>query len=368
MPRPLPPRLRREFTRHGKTVYYVRPEHEGDRIRIRAEFDTPEFWAEYAAAIGGQPIVLGAKATPRTESLGWLWEQYTQSSAWRDLGQASRDQRDDVIVHVLKEAGNEPFAEIDRADIIAGRDKRAEHPAAAKHFLRTMNGLFDWAVSMNHIEHNPVAGVKPPKTPKSEGFKVWSEEEIEQYEKKWPRGTRERVWLDVLLYTGLRRGDAVRLGKQHLHIGPDGQVEATIRTEKSGFQTEVTIPITPELAATLDAGPIGDLTFVTGKSGNPLRKSSFGILFKQACQTAGIDMAGKAAHGLRKAAATRCADDGRNLHQLMSLFGWESEKQALIYTKTADRRNNARVAASGLSRKRARRSTAEVIAFKKANG
>jgi integrase len=35
-------------------------------------------------------------------------------------------------------------------------------------------------------------------------------------------------WLAVLLYTGLRRGDAVRLGRQHIRHGV-----ATLRTEKT---------------------------------------------------------------------------------------------------------------------------------------
>ena len=60
------------------------------------------------------------------------------------------------------------------------------------------------------------------------------------------------VRFDVLLYTGLRRGDAVRLGRPHVKNGV-----ATIRTHKTG--QVVSIPILPPLQATLDAGPIGDL-------------------------------------------------------------------------------------------------------------
>jgi len=45
-------------------------------------------------------------------------------------------------------------------------------------------------------------------------------------EARWP-GTRERLACDLLLYTGLRRGDAVRVGRQHER---DGVI--TIRTEK----------------------------------------------------------------------------------------------------------------------------------------
>lgn len=40
--------------------------------------------------------------------------------------------------------------------------------------------------------------------------------------------TRQRVWLDVLVYTGLRRGDAVCFGRQHIRNGV-----GTIKTEKT---------------------------------------------------------------------------------------------------------------------------------------
>ena len=57
--------------------------------------------------------------------------------------------------------------------------------------------------------------------------------------------------------TGLRRGDAVRLGRQHVRDGI-----AEIRTEKSGLAVTVTLPILPALAETLFAGPCGESTFI----------------------------------------------------------------------------------------------------------
>ena len=79
----------------------------------------------------------------------------------------------------------------------------------------------------------------------------WTEEHVAAYEARWPIGTRQRVWLDVLAYTGLRRGDAVRLGRQHVRDGV-----ATIKTEKSKFMVEVSLPILPVLAETLTAGHV----------------------------------------------------------------------------------------------------------------
>jgi integrase len=118
-----------------------------------------------------------------------------------------------------------------------------------------MRGLFRWALDAGLVKTDPTLGVKNPSRRKGAGFIPWSEDHVAAYEARWPIGTRQRVWFDVLLYTGLRRGDAVRFGRQHIRDGI-----GTIKTEKSGFTVTVTLPILPVLAGTLDAGPCGDLT------------------------------------------------------------------------------------------------------------
>jgi integrase len=270
MPRPRPPHLQRQVTRHGKTVWYVRVG-KGRRIRIRAAFGTTEFDVQYHAAITAQPRP-ALKGSLSAGTLAWLVERYRETSAWRDLSLATRQQREAILAHVIKSAGSQPFAQVTRAAIIAGRDRRHVTPAQARHFLETMRGLFRWATDAQLVKANPTAGVADPARPKNAGIPLWTEEQVAAYERRWPIGTRERVWLDVFLYTGLRRGDAVRLGRQHVRNGA-----ATIRTEKTN--TEVTLPILPVLAETLRAGPCGDLTFIIGANGKPLDKRSFGNQF-----------------------------------------------------------------------------------------
>jgi hypothetical protein len=63
VPRPRPPYLNREVTRHGRVVWFVRV-YPGPRIRIRGEYGTPEFKAAYEAAIAGKPAPDAAKARP----------------------------------------------------------------------------------------------------------------------------------------------------------------------------------------------------------------------------------------------------------------------------------------------------------------
>jgi integrase len=98
---------------------------------------------------------------------------------------------------------------------------------------------------------------------------------------------------------------------------------------------DVTLPILDELAEALEAGPIGDLSFVVGERGLPLTKESFGNYFRDACVAAGVP--GRA-HGLRKLAATRAANNGATDKELQALFGWTDYKMPQLYTRAADRR------------------------------
>jgi integrase len=335
MPRPRPPHLHRETSRHGTTTWYVR-HGKGPRIRIRAEFGTPEFDVQYRAALDGTPLENRKKAA--VGSLEWLWDRYRETTAWAALSVATRRQRENLMRPVLKQAGQQLAAAIKRQHVVAGRDRRKDAPAQAKHFLDAMRGLFRWALDAGHIKADPTLGIKNPTLPKTDGFPEWTEDDVARYEARWPIGTRERVWLGVLLYTGLRRGDAVRLGRQHVRDGV-----ATLRTKKTG--TTVTLPILPALDEILQGGPCADLAFICGENGRPLTKESFGNLFRGACNAAGV---AKSAHGVRKIGATRAALNGATVAELDAIFGWQGGGMASLYTRAADRARLAKGAMSKL--------------------
>lgn len=339
MPRPRPPHLHRETTRHDKAVWYVRVG-KGPRVRIRAEYGTEEFRGEYQAAIEGRPQAV--RGAPAVGTLAWLLARYRESSAWNPgLSAATRRQRDNIFVHVLEKAGHKPYEKITKTVIEQGRERRAATPSQARNFLDAMRGLFRWATKAGHVRTDPTLGVDNPPRRKGDGFVPWTEDHVAAYEKKWPRGTRQRVWLDVLLYTGLRRGDAVRLGRQHVR---DGII--TIKTEKSQSAVEVTLPILPPLADTIAAGPCGDLAFICGAGGKPMTKETFGNEFRSACRDAGVP---GSAHGVRKIAATRAANAGATVAQLEAIFGWTGGTMASHYTRRADRRRLATAAMHLLS-------------------
>ena len=340
MPRPHLPFLHRYRTKHGKLVWYVR--RASGKIRIRAEYGSPEFADQYQAALTGQAPADVGRHRAEAGSLQWLWERYCETGSWKDLSAATRKQRQNIMVRVLKTSGAEKAAAIKKAHVVAGKDDRSDTPAQARNFLDALRGLFRWALEADHIKIDPTAGVKNPARASGQGFPVWSEDDVDRYEARWPIGTRERVWLDVLLYTGLRRGDAVTLGKQHVRGG-----FAILQTEKSRQRVTVTLQILPVLQATLDAGPCGDLAFICGQRGEALTKESFGNMFREACRKAGVN---KSAHGVRKIGATRSAENGMTVSELEAVFGWQGGGMASLYTRAADRARLAKGAMGKIQR------------------
>ena len=330
MPRPRPPHLVRETSRHGRPVWYVRVG-QGKRVRMRAEYGSPQFWRDYRLAVEGQPIT--APAAPAAGSLSWLIAQFVESAEWSDLSPATRKQRHAIFRAVEASAGRTPVRLIDRSVILAGRDRRRETPHAANVFIKAMRSLFGWAVERGHAPSNPTIGVKLLAGENDDvGFHAWTEDELARFEVRWPVGTRERLAFDILLYTGLRRGDAARLGRQHVRHG-----EFSLRTEKTG--AVVTRPVLAPLAASIAATPTGDLTFIVSSNGRPFVKEAFGNWFRDVCKKAGVP---GSAHGLRKAGARRAAEAGATEAQLNALFGWrQGSRESATYTRTA---NNARLA------------------------
>jgi integrase len=336
MPRPRPSHLHKERSRHGAVVWYVRAGR-GPRIRIRGEYGSPEFTAAYHAAIAGEAQQRGSEAP--SGSLAWLIARYRDSGAWAGLSGATRRARDNIFVRVIETAGACEFAQVSKKTIVAGLDRRRATPFAALDFLKAMRGLFRWASESELISVDPTVNIRIT-IPRTEGFHAWTDEEIARFEERWQIGTRERLALAVLLYTGLRRGDAAMVGRQHVR---DGTI--TFRTAKTGQQ--ITIPVLPELAAIINATKTGDLAFIATERGGPMTKESFGNWFRGACKAAGVP---GSAHGLRKAGATRAANNGATVAQLEAIYGWTGGRMASLYTRSADRVRLAREAMGKLAK------------------
>ena len=219
------PFLNFERTRHGRLVWYVRVG-KGPRARLRAAWGTPEFDPEYHAAISGKPLTSRAKASAGT--FEWAERLYRESSHWAALSSATRRQRENILRLVVKAAGDQPLSSFTRAKIIEGRERRADRPAAARHFVETLRGFFHWALERELVRLDPTEGVKVARR-KTDGHRVWTEDDLAAFEARWALGTRERLAYEIFKETGLRRGDAAVVGRPHVKEGV-----IRLRTEKTG--------------------------------------------------------------------------------------------------------------------------------------
>ena len=207
--------------------------------------------------------------------------------------------------------------------------------------------IFKWALEneIGNLTTNPtreVAYLKHATT----GHHTWTVEEVEQYEKRHPVGSKARLALALLLYTGTRRSDAVLLGRQHTR---SGWLKFTAQKNRRRNPVTIEVPILPALQSIIDASVTGDLTYMMTEYGQPFTAAGFGGWFRERCDEAGLRHC--SAHGLRKAGASIAAENGASPHQLMAIFGWLSLKEAERYTQAARRKGMARDGMGFLMRK-----------------
>lgn len=325
MPRKLPLNVIKEKNRHGTWVFYYRIG-KGPRTRMRAAPGTPEFEAEYKSIVGGTPVVI-RREKGDAQTLKWLISQYMESRTWAVLSNSTRRQRGNIFLQLIAKAGHASFVDISKQDVTNAVEERGSTPAQANCVLKALRGLFEWAVKNDHTGYDPTHGVEKL-TYKSDGFEPWTSEDIHLFCRKWEVGTMQRLALELLLCSGLRRSDIVRAGRQHM----TGNV-FSIRTKKTN--TEITVEFPDRLTKVIAETKTGDLNFIVSENGTPFTVESFGNWFRKHCRAAGVQ---KSAHGVRKLSATMAANAGASSHELMAQYGWATSRQAETYTKKADRK------------------------------
>ncbi len=335
MPQRLPYTLR-ETTRHGKTVWYFR-RGKGARIRLPGKHGDAEFMAAYNAALVAERPAKAPRAKPG--SLEWLFTLYMASTDFADLAEITRKNRSAIMRSMTTKNPQAMVAGITPATIQRAFEKMHGKYGAANNWLKAMRGVFKWATAQQLVEIDPTAEIRLLPGSRT-GYHTWTPAEIETYQARWPLGTRERLAMDLLVYTGVRRERAVMLGRQHV----SGNI-LSVPAHKNG--EAVFLPILPALQESIEATPSGGLFFLVTTYGQPYTAAGFGNWFRDCCIAAGVP--GRA-HGLRKAAATIAAEQGATTTELMALFGWKTIQEAERYTRAADRKRIAIQAAAKLIR------------------
>jgi integrase len=348
------PYLMADTDRHGTRRLFVR--RNGRKVRIREKPGTAAFASAYTAALerleSAEPRALPRRQSAPSGTLGWLVASYVAAAEFKALDRISQRTRRGILEGCLlepREPGSSDLMALCPIDVLAAphvlmfRDRRADKPGAANNRLKYLSAMFGWAVGRGILRWNPARDVKPVRY-SSSGFHSWTPAEVLQFEARHPIGSKARLALALLLFTGPRRGDVVTFGRQHVK---DGWIRFVPRKTRYKRSTLLEIPIVPELARILAATPTGELTFLETEYGRAFSAAGFGAWFRKRCDEAGLEHC--TAHGLRKAGAAIAAERGATDRQLMALYGWTSSSQATVYTAAADRKKLAGEAAKLLS-------------------
>lgn len=343
MPKRLPPGCIEDVDRHGNVRIYYRAKGR-PKARIRGTPWTREFMEALEVA-KGEPLPKKQSGIT-TGTWRWLCTKYFAECAdFKRLDPRTQHVRRAILEATFDEPISPDSSKLfrdfplslmtpDAVEVL--RDRKLKTPEAANGRVKAMRQVFKfgmkkkWPNGVPYVRTNPARDVAYFKTG-STGFHTWTMDEVRQFESHHAIGTKALLALALLLFTGQRRSDVIRLGRQHLR---NGKVTFNVHKGRNRKPKRLTLPVLPTLQSIIDASPCGALNFLVNELRRPFTDAGFGNKFRQWCDEAGLEHC--SAHGLRKAGATIAAENGASSRQLMAIFGWDSIKMAEHYSRAAD--------------------------------
>jgi integrase len=296
-----------------------------------------QFMDAYRAALG-EPAPRVPRQGPGT--VGALICDYLQSPAFSNLKPASQRAYRIVLDRFGAQHGHRMVHDMPRAKVaLYIQGIGVEKPGMANLTRKVLRKVLAHAVRAGYRSDNPVTEIDAYRGGTRH---TWTESELAAYERKWPLGTRERLAYGLLLYTGQRGGDVVRMRRSDISGGAIAIVQ-----QKTG--TALSIPIHPDLATAMRAGPANGLNLIGAANGRPITRAALTDLIKRAARQAGLPPE-CLPHGLRKAQMRRLAEGGATVKEIASISGHKTLQEIERYTAAADQKLLSRRAITRLKR------------------
>lgn len=363
MKRWLPPYVTTFNDRHGKPRYrYRRKGHA--TYYFKAQPGTEGFRQELRACEDGlaAPAIEAGADRVKSGTFDDLLSRYYRSPDFLDPGERTRVVYRGVLERWRarerkgRRYGEVPVRDLQARHVEAMLAELLPHRTAANMLRKRLAAVMKFAVRIGMATTNPVAATRAFKV-EGGGFHTWTEEEIAAYEARHPVGSKARLALDLMLWTGQRGGDARLMGPPHVKAK-----RLVVTQEKTGVT--VSVPILAPLAESILAAPSGGLVFLLSERGRPFTRKGFGNKVRQWCDEAGL--AACSAHGLRKSAARRFAEAGCSNQEIKAWTGHTTDSEVARYTAAASQQLLSDAAADKLmANLRARVATPNANALKK---
>ena len=303
---------------------------------------TPEFMEAYNAALMSKPSPekprepFGAPGTFHR-----LLADYYRSIEFLRTKPSSQTVTRGILNRFADEHGHRTVRGMQRKNVAAIIAEKAGTPAAANVLLKKLKTLMGYAIVNGWADKDPT--YKIPRF-KEGTHHTWTDDELAQFEARWPLGTRQRTAYAMALYTGQRRGDLATWTRRH-YDAERGVM--TVKQEKTG--AELAIPMHRALREALEAWKPKHIVLLANEAGTGTSVAGLGNFMADAIEAAGLP-ARCVLHGLRKAAARRLAEAGCSPHQIMAITGHKSLDEVQRYCDAARQVGLARDAIDALER------------------
>lgn len=290
-----------------------------------------------------------------------------------------------VLAVIARQLGK-PEGEIEVLDLAPlpvmrrafGEWARSRSPRSVRRGHSTWSGFFEFLVSEELVPGSPMPGVGKPKLPRAQPkpFSVDDSSRILRAvgagtvprRDPWPELERAIVITD--LATGLRTAELLGLNIGDVNRSPgnegmrvlgkggrersvpvervllDDVIAPYLATRRARFPERARQRGVDERASAWDWWPPDSPLFV-GRDGERLGRGALQYMIELVYRAAGVEATraqGALTHALRHTAATRIAESGRTVVELMQLFGWASlsTPQAYIDATAREVRSAAR--------------------------
>jgi integrase len=235
-------------------------------------------------ALAGTPAVDETKAG----TFGRLIADYCRSAGFANLKPSSQKLYKLVLDRIAERHGHRLVRDARRSDARKMVEEiGAAKPAMANITRAVLRLLMQYAVDAELRLDNPVTGLKAYRTGTRH---TWTDDELSQFERRWPLGTRERLAFALLLYTGQRAGDVVKMRRSELS---DGLIR--VIQEKTG--AELSIPLHPALVAAIKAASAKGVTLIGDANGRPIKRATLTLIGGEIGWTAGTMCGARLAQG-----------------------------------------------------------------------
>jgi integrase len=327
--------------RHGKVRRYFN-RRGYPKIALPGAPGSPAFMEAYNAARAALQVRDIGKERSAVGTVNTAIAAYCVDQRFLAFAEGTRKSRRAILERFREQFGDRRLATLERPHLVAILGKLK--PFAARNWLKTLRGLMEFAVAANLRGDDPTVGIETTKA-KPGRIHTWDEGEIAQFEAKHPIGSRARLAMALMLYTGQRRSDIIRMGPQHIRNGV-----LSVRQQKTGMEKAdevLEIPVHPELARIITGSPCGNLAFLVTVNGAPFNGSNFGNFFREWCVEAKLPQCSP--HGLRKATCRRLAELGCSAPQIAAISGHKTLREVQRYIEAADRKRLARQAMQSMA-------------------